>query len=354
MDLLVRSLFLLSSIQGFFLGIALLIRNRRKIDFNWFFSALLFSISLMLLTRYLYSWEIFFQYPKAWYLIEILRYAVCPLWYFFISSLHGKIQFGKKEWIALVPAFLELAVLIFNFTKNKEDFLALTQSTLFVYLMHSFVYSAIFVNGWFLYLTQKRFFDNRGHLPKGITVGQKLLMLICMVWFLAYLIAQVSDNSLIVIFTVYNFSFLCLGLAINGIAFVYFLKPESFNFLSKPIQLDQLQTLEKLARSIESLMKEEELFLKPDCNLQEISNRIGSNTKTTSQAINSILNTSLPDLINSHRIDHFLSIVRNDELKNLKLWAIAQESGFKNKMSFYNAFKKQLGTTPAKYLENIH
>jgi len=57
------------------------------------------------------------------------------------------------------------------------------------------------------------------------------------------------------------------------------------------------------------------------------------------------------DFINSYRIRHALTLLDDFEKKNLTIESVAYESGFNNRTSFYNAFKKQTDKLPSAYLK---
>ena len=94
------------------------------------------------------------------------------------------------------------------------------------------------------------------------------------------------------------------------------------------------------------------LFLDPNFSLHELSKSIDSTPILTSKAINHYLKTNFKDLMNEFRINHFIRMAKNTDYNNLTHWALAQESGFGNKVSFYKAFKKMTGSTPKAYLDN--
>ena len=55
------------------------------------------------------------------------------------------------------------------------------------------------------------------------------------------------------------------------------------------------------------------------------------------------------DFINGYRIELAQELLKSSSHKNFTVLAIAQESGFKSRSAFYEAFRKQTGTTPANY-----
>jgi YesN/AraC family two-component response regulator len=67
--------------------------------------------------------------------------------------------------------------------------------------------------------------------------------------------------------------------------------------------------------------------------------------------LNNVIEKNFRDWINEFRINHFIEmfIIYKDK-KTIE--ALAQESGFKNPATFYNAFKKLTGLSPSQYFKN--
>ena len=69
-----------------------------------------------------------------------------------------------------------------------------------------------------------------------------------------------------------------------------------------------------------------------------------------SMVINSKLNCSFPEFVNSLRVKTAIELLDKANKHNMTIEAIAYESGFNNRTSFYNAFKKETGKLPSEYL----
>lgn len=101
-----------------------------------------------------------------------------------------------------------------------------------------------------------------------------------------------------------------------------------------------------LAR-LNPLMTEEQLFLNPNLTLAQLAKRLGTNTSRLSQFINDNLNMSFPHYLSEKRIEHAKSLLLSDE--SLSAEYVADASGYNSLSTFYSAFKKFTGTTPAKF-----
>ncbi|MEO9482661.1 MAG: helix-turn-helix domain-containing protein [Ekhidna sp.] len=107
---------------------------------------------------------------------------------------------------------------------------------------------------------------------------------------------------------------------------------------------------EKYKGQIHQVILEQQLYLVKGLKLQDVADRLEINAHQLSQLINQYLKTTFFDLINTYRVNEAKKrILDNPEYTLLQ---IAFDSGFNNKTSFVNAFKKFEGTTPSRYMKN--
>ena len=98
-------------------------------------------------------------------------------------------------------------------------------------------------------------------------------------------------------------------------------------------------------------MEQKKPFIAMNYNLTTMSRELNILPNILSMVINKKFNTNFRDFINSYRIRHALILLDNLERKNLTIENIAYDSGFNNRTSFYNAFKKQTDKLPLEYLK---
>ncbi|MEL6252075.1 MAG: helix-turn-helix domain-containing protein [Bacteroidota bacterium] len=142
---------------------------------------------------------------------------------------------------------------------------------------------------------------------------------------------------------------------------LYILKPEIFSgyplelriyegaekrYESSPLSPEQK---EKYLKKLLLHMEREKSYLKPELTLSDLATELHMNTRYLSQIINEKRNMNFMDFINGYRIDLAQELLKSKSHKNYTVLAIAQESGFKSRSAFYEAFRKQTGTTPANY-----
>jgi len=109
---------------------------------------------------------------------------------------------------------------------------------------------------------------------------------------------------------------------------------------------------EEICIRIKKHMETEKPYLKMEYTLPEMAKELNLLPGTLSMILNSKLNSSFPDYINSLRIKTAIELLNDFYSKNLTIETLAYESGFNNRTSFYNAFKKQTGKRPSDFLKN--
>lgn len=104
--------------------------------------------------------------------------------------------------------------------------------------------------------------------------------------------------------------------------------------------------MQKLTR----LMQDEQLFLSANLTLVQLAKKLGTNTSRLSQLFNDNLQTSFPTYLNTLRIAHAKTLLCADN--KLSTEHIADLCGFNSLSTFYSAFKKMTGSTPAQYRQH--
>jgi len=110
---------------------------------------------------------------------------------------------------------------------------------------------------------------------------------------------------------------------------------------------------EMAAASLENRIKDYMVNSKPyldnDLRMQNLANNLGFSVHYLSEVINRRLKQNFSDFINSYRIKEAIKMLKDPDYENEKIINIAYDSGFNNKASFNNAFKKHTGMTPGEY-----
>jgi AraC-like DNA-binding protein len=116
------------------------------------------------------------------------------------------------------------------------------------------------------------------------------------------------------------------------------------------LKLDD-RKVEDIRLQIIELMEKKKSYLNMDYTLSDMSKELKILPNLLSMVINSKLNCSFNEYINALRIKTAIELLNKAGKNNLTIEAIAYESGFNNRTSFYKAFKKQTGKLPKEYLQ---
>ncbi len=93
-------------------------------------------------------------------------------------------------------------------------------------------------------------------------------------------------------------------------------------------------------------------YTNQDLTIEILAEQMGLPKNFLSQIINNQLGMNFFELVNSYRIKEAQELILNSSFQNYTIDAIARESGFKSRTSFYEAFKKQTGQTPSEFRLN--
>lgn len=95
-------------------------------------------------------------------------------------------------------------------------------------------------------------------------------------------------------------------------------------------------------------------YINQDLTLEMLAEKLELPKNHLSKLINNHLNMNFFELVNSYRVEDAKFKLLDREFQHYTIDAIAKESGFKSRTSFYEAFKKQTGMTPTEFrLNNI-
>ena len=114
----------------------------------------------------------------------------------------------------------------------------------------------------------------------------------------------------------------------------------------------KFENYEEIIRKARIQIEKEALFKTGNLTLGMLAEKINTNTKYLSQAINGHLQINFTDFINEYRIKEAKRLLKAESASVLTLEAIGKQSGFNSKSAFYKAFKKATGYTPLQFVKN--
>lgn len=105
---------------------------------------------------------------------------------------------------------------------------------------------------------------------------------------------------------------------------------------------------------LDDLMEKKKVYLEEDLTMGSISQRMGIGSGRISELFRHKYGKAFKEVIGEYRIAEAKRIIQTD-VKNDKvnLLAVALDSGFNNKVSFYRVFKKITGKAPSEYVSSL-
>ena len=123
---------------------------------------------------------------------------------------------------------------------------------------------------------------------------------------------------------------------------------EPVKYANKKISPNEARTL---ATQLAVLFREKEVYKDPALKLSDVARRLEVSPHYLSQYLNDNLGKSFSTFLNEHRVSAAEAMVHTHH--QITLEAIGNECGFKSKSSFYTAFKKCKGVTPAQFKKTL-
>lgn len=307
--------------------------------------------------------------------------------------------FFSKKRRSMAAIFLGILVLAFSIRVAKSVFLYFNPALPKICLQVGL--SACFLIGPSLYYFFRSVLDKRDRIPDtwkwslGIQVGAILFTgilfpyvthpgiwnnIIVYVIYAQWLLYVVATGFLLKPFVVKRPTFLLVLYLANCIIFliyqaalfrllpgIYISGPISFTFMlfltiffslygtgfeSKPEKKKIADTDAQLwIDKLEKVIREKELYKDPNLKLNDLAQQINISMHQLSQLLNDNLGKSFSTYINEYRITEACKLILSSG--HLTFEAIGYEVGYNSKSTFYTAFKKVKGTTPALYKETI-
>lgn len=106
-------------------------------------------------------------------------------------------------------------------------------------------------------------------------------------------------------------------------------------------------------KKIEKLLNEDKIYLDSELNEHCFAEALSLQPYLLSKLINQHLGKSFSELINEYRINEAKEILTSKKGKDMTIFAVALDSGFRSESVFYANFKKMTGMTPSQYRKTL-
>ena len=373
----------ISALLGTVFGLFLMFKPKDKFYLN-----VLLGFLFIVFARFL-AFSPLFKYNYQYYLENAIvtrpfYFLIPPALFFYVSfRLNHKLAWEKRDLYHLIPFFLfalDTIVFLFSTQEVKNNLLVsigvdykvifngsigIFSSKIFYFgiLLQWHIYQALLISYFFkhLYSIRDLYLNWSLFLVFSVSV---IFLTIEVRTFYIYIMTSFSPGIFHNFFFTVNKT-ICL-IFFNGIWITYlfrflvpsfnifndFLEAESsFPLKPKREKLTSTDEFEEIELKLNDFFKTSTLLFDSSLNINRLAIEIGVPSNVLTKYFNQFLGMRYNHAINRIRIEKLLEMVEkeNDIFKHLTMEAIGNKIGFASKSSFYSAFSREMGCTPAEY-----
>ncbi|MGK7392088.1 MAG: helix-turn-helix domain-containing protein [Candidatus Cyclobacteriaceae bacterium M2_1C_046] len=316
--------------QGIFISSVLYYKYRNPKPEIKYFSLYLLSFSLIILYWTTFWINNMIGSPLPFVNFgEPLAFILAPALYFYITEKNS--AFWPHALPALLPIiFLTPIYLDFYLGISWAWYTEIAPHVYFVWTTLNIIQISIYI----ILIEQH---DRSNPVP----VEQKFGLLGYAAGIFLYLI-MLQTNSLTLLSGYIDYIICALM-----IFMVYKTSYKSFlvkNLFSQPVNQVEIEKGDKIIEEVKAVLAKDKYYLNPSFKLNDLAELVNQPRHVLSKVLNDNYNISFNDFINEYRIRHAEYLLKTT---NDKLYSVALDSGFSNKVSFINNFKKIHNITPA-------
>lgn len=163
--------------------------------------------------------------------------------------------------------------------------------------------------------------------------------------------AYFFGNPMVLAVPALLFSSLLFAVAYTGLK-------QHFDINQIEVEAEQLSIEEKvsdeddanyamLRERIDDIMREQQLFLRPNLKVSDVASLLNTNRTYVYQAINAEMKTTFSDYVNRKRVEYSIEVMKQEPM--LPLTEVALKSGFTSSASFYRNFRRFKGCAPGQF-----
>ncbi|MEN2416212.1 helix-turn-helix domain-containing protein [Flavobacterium mesophilum] len=328
----------LGAFNGFILSVYFAINAKNKKFTNYFLSLLLLVLSIRTVK------SVFFYFnPHLSNIFIQIGLSACvligPFLFLYLISVTEK---EKPNWTKHVIPYLAVITIIGLF---------------YPYVEHHAIWSKYIVNAiyiqWFIYIILSFKYlrpiiiklNRRESLKRLDFWFLSIYFGVVLMW-LAYSLAAYASyilGALSFTFILYLIVLLLIFKSSNQSTFFH----EKEQYKTKEIDKETLASIDQKL----SILIEKELFLNSNFTLEKAANELKITKHLLSQYVNEILGKSFSSLMKEYRIEKAKKLLETQKYYTIE--SLGYDCGFNSKSTFFTAFKKITGLTPAEYQKSL-
>lgn len=278
------------------------------------------------------------QLPKTYLQIGLSAcFFIGPLLYFFVQSKLQKINLSFAKYSL---AFLLLFTIVFGLLFPYQEYPFLWGNPVYRIINFQwliFIVLSVFAAKSVFY----KLFKSRNLITHDDVWVMTILCGVSMIW-LSYFLGKYTSyisGALTFSFSFYV-SFLVIFYMTGRLGTLATTNNKYINKIDEKLA-------NELHEKITTLFEVKKIYTTPSLTLPVLAQELKIRPQLLSQFINDNMNKSFTQFINEYRIEEAKRLLK--ENTDLKIDAIGMECGFNSSSTFYSAFKKITGTTPANF-----
>jgi AraC-like DNA-binding protein len=122
--------------------------------------------------------------------------------------------------------------------------------------------------------------------------------------------------------------------------------------LTDELESERKNSLDLIFVRLTTLMREQRLFTQPEVKRKDIAQQIGLSDRSLHDCIKKNTNLSFMEYVNTLRLSYARELLSNTNEKPT-IDAIATESGFTSRTTFYRLFTDKYGLTPRQFRDAV-
>lgn len=117
--------------------------------------------------------------------------------------------------------------------------------------------------------------------------------------------------------------------------------------------LKEENPFKELEKKIRQYFEQAKPYTQPDFDMYQLSKALGVPMHHLYYCFNEVMHTKFAALRTQYRVAHALQLLQSGQSENYTIEAIAHQSGFQSKSTFYKAFRDITGMLPSEYVAKV-
>lgn len=313
--------------QSIFLGSINIVNGRKGYQSNVYLGLLLIALGVRVAKSLVY-----YYWPNIAIVGVALGgaglWAAGPSLYLYMRSSTGHLVSRNENILFYLPSIL---LFVLGSTVFKMQWMR------WVYLSGAFVIVVGLITSYLIYRKHRLADKNKWLLTVQVGVLVMVSMFIYQLYspnIQAYALGAIVAS---VVLYVINFK----GMSLQRVA---------TSIQTAKNQLDKTQ-LKKIEDELNRVFEKERIYREQRLTLSKLAERINTPQYLLRKAIQQLHNKNFNDFVNEYRIAELSEQLQKDSKYTIE--AMASEVGFTSNSTFYEAFRKVMGCTPAEYRKKI-